>query len=285
MLEQLARLRAMTNGLLPPAARSEITTLESVLGGAVPEQVGAIYADHAAMTSERWWAMRLLSPAEVAEAIVGLRMAQLPIPDDELGVFWTDDNSNYAGVFLRGPLEGRVFTLDHEEPSPAPVFVSVESFYSAMLEAADQARANGESIDDHALKPDYPRRTSSDPSRPDDDDVARRLLSSYWAQPGEPDGERAAFQGIALSSNDDNELLVELFSVDDMFVAEAAARTVGLRRWSPAVPALAQLARGNLQNGRLAAILALKAIGDRPARQALEALRRELPSSYELYFR
>ncbi len=30
--------------------------------------------------------------------------------------FWSDDNSNYAGIYLDGPLLGRIYFLDHDQP-------------------------------------------------------------------------------------------------------------------------------------------------------------------------
>lgn len=52
--------------------------------------------------------------------------------------FWTDDSSNYAGVFCSGIFEGRVFFLDHDgyySGDLSPLFRSVESFQACLTEA------------------------------------------------------------------------------------------------------------------------------------------------------
>ena len=57
------------------------------------------------------------------------------------GLFWTDDDSNYAGAFLAPPLLGRVFFLKHDGLSYTPPRLrSVESFCRSMLAAAEQYR-------------------------------------------------------------------------------------------------------------------------------------------------
>ncbi len=67
-----------------------------------------------------------------------------------LCLFWTDDNSNYAGAYVKGPLAPRVCLVDHEEPDIPPAFRSPESFVRALHVGAD------EDLDWYELPRDYP---------------------------------------------------------------------------------------------------------------------------------
>jgi hypothetical protein len=275
---QLARLHARRDGTaVPPATAHEIEELARVIGVPVPPAVRAIYEDHGAEESGFELCLRLLSPTEAAQAVVALRGFGVPFEDYELGTFWTDDNSNYAGVFASGRLAGRVFKVDHEETSPEPCWRSVESFYDALLDARDAE------LDWSELATDYPR----DPSdlSPTDDALASRLYALHRDQPASPAGQRAVYQALALSSATHAEQVVSLLKSDDMWVQERAVQVLGHWRWESAVAGVVEVVRNGQHNGRVAGILALKRIGSRDARVALYSLRWELGDAFTVYFR
>lgn len=56
--------------------------------------------------------------------------------DEELPegtLLWGDDQSNYAGVYIDGPLLGMVFVLMHDEQNLAPRFATADRFVDRLL--------------------------------------------------------------------------------------------------------------------------------------------------------
>jgi len=273
---QLARLHARGDGNAAPATADEIEELAHVLGVPLPPTIRTIYEDHGAEEPRFGLCLRLLSPTEAAEAITALRRLGVPFEDHELGTFWTDDNSNYAGVFAFGQLEGRVFKIDHEETSPAPCWRRVESFYDALLDARDAG------LTWYDLATDYPREPTD--QAPADDALASRLFALHHEQPDSPVGQRAVYQALALSSATHAEQVVSLLQSDDMWVQERAVQILGHWRWEPAIPSIVEVVRNGQHNGRIAGILALKRIASRDARVAFHSLRREFGDTFSVYF-
>jgi len=114
-----ARERAASQQALE-AAQQELDCL-------FPEALLALYTDHNGMpASKEWLPMRLMSLEEVTD----FHQVVLEYGWDLWGlrVFWTDDNSNYAGLYITGPLAGKVCWIDHGEIDPTPVYASVRSF-------------------------------------------------------------------------------------------------------------------------------------------------------------
>lgn len=274
MQVQLARLHNRGDGNAAPATAAELDELGHVLGVALPSTIRAIYEDHRIEEPGFGRCLRLLSPTEAGRTIVALREFGVPFEDQELGTFWTDDNSNYAGVFASGPPAGRLFKVDHDETSPEPCWRSVESFYDSLLDARDAG------VDWSEMETDYPRGPADVSSA--DDALASRLFTVRQDQPDSPVGERAAYQALALSSATHAEQVMSLMQSDDMWVQERAVQILGHWRWEPAVAGIVDVVRNGQHNGRIAGILTLKRIGSRDAGTALRSLRTELGDSFNV---
>lgn len=279
MENQITRLREHPEQLRPPATTEELTDLQAVLGvERLPGAVLALYADHGGMDRARTsLPMRLLSPSEAADAIRNWREFDVPFEDRELGVFWSDDNGNDAGVFPVGPLRDRVFVIDHEEPSPEPRWTTAESFYDALLDARDQ-----ELLWWGDMRTDYPRR----PNRqypPDDDDLADDFFAIQKRDPSSPEGRRAGFRALALSVPDvHDQRVLALLNSDDMWMQERAVQILGVwgnpdDGWGrpEVIEPLVNMARSDSHNGRLAAMAALRRIDSPETRSIRIQLRRE----------
>lgn len=277
MQRQLERLHRRGDGNAPPASAQELHELVTVMGVPLPGPIRAIYADHRAEEPGFEQCLRLLSPTEAVQTIRALRESGVPFEDEELGTFWTDDDSNYAGVFAAGLLAGRVFKLDHEETSPEPCWRSVESFYDALLDARDAER------DWTELATDYPRAPTDQSAV--DDALASRLFTLHHDQPGSAVGQRAIYQALALSSATHASQVMNLLSSHDMWIQERAVEILGHWRWEPAVASIADVVRDGQHNGRVGGILALKKIDSPEARAALESLQTELSDGFDAYFR
>ena len=279
MQDQITRLREHPEQLRPPATIEELAELRAVLGvEQLPRAVLLLYADHGGMDpAQTHLPLRLLSPVEAADAIRNWREFGVPFEDRELGVFWSDDNGNDAGVFTVGPLRNRVFVIDHEEPSSEPRWTNAESFYDALLDARDQ-----ELLWWGEMRTDYPRR----PNRqypPDDDDLADDFFAIHECDPSSPAGRIAGFRALALSVPQvHDQRVLALLNSDDMWIQERAVNILGVwgnpdDGWGrpEVIEPLVKMARGGSHNGRLAAMAALRRIDTPEARSVRLQLRRE----------
>src|SRR5690349_5121296 len=96
--------------------------------------LSALYRDHNGMgTSAKSAAMRLMSLDEALDFYRAVRSFGW----NGLGLraFWTDDNSNYAGLYVAGPLLDKVCFVDHEDYDISPVYRSLTSFLATLLAA------------------------------------------------------------------------------------------------------------------------------------------------------
>lgn len=193
------------------------------------------------------------------------------LPEDMPQLRWTDDNSNFAGVFRGGPLKGFVFLLDHEDEDSTPRFRSTTSLLESMAEA--RARA-----DCQRINPEYPRTT---PAPTDADDLRlAHLFRDYWRE--HPHSQPAAFRFLALLPVQATHEALEALDSGNMWIQGAAADLLGRRKFAPSAQRLKEIALSGTQNGRIAALVALGKMG--PAgRSHLDELRKLLPDGYAAY--
>jgi hypothetical protein len=274
----LNALRGLGAELNPPARAAELNTLQQVLGQQLPDDLRTLYEDHGGIRSRFRLPMRMLSPAEVADTLSGVRENFPNLLDECASLFWTDDNSNYGGVFLAGSLRGRVFFLDHEEPNDAPRFCNVHSFCRSMLAAIEREWVE--------MATDYPRLANpADIESDEDRAIAVTYLHRLEAAQSPDEYSRLAHHALNLLPPLDFALALPLFGSDDMWVQERACQVMGLWRCAEAIPDLLRVGQTGMGNGRVAAVRALQRIDTVDARQALEVLQAEMGSRYEWLFR
>jgi hypothetical protein len=240
----LNTLRSLGAELNPPARATELNTLQRVLGQELSSDLRTLYEDHGGIRSRSRLPMRMLSPTEVADTLLAVRENFPDLLDESAGLFWTDDNSNYVGVFLVGPLCGRVFFLDHEEPTDAPRFRNVHSFCRSMLGAIDHEWVE--------VATDYPRLVNPADIESDED---RLLAIAYLRRLGtthSPDEySRLAHHALNLLPPLDFTLALPLFGSDDMWVQERTCQVMGHWRCAEAIPDLIRVGQTGMHNGRV----------------------------------
>lgn len=128
----------------------EIRAFERRMGCELPPEVRALYADHDGVGEHGDHRLFHLMPHESAVEFNAMKEQNSLAfcgedifdveGDDPARVFWTDFNSNYAGVLISGPDAGGVFILDHDDPRLAVRFGSVRSFLEALAGAAGSDR-------------------------------------------------------------------------------------------------------------------------------------------------
>jgi len=245
------------------------------MGSKLPETVVLLYADHDGQSEADGFPMRLMGATEAKEAhkfFVGGGYTC-----EQAALFWTDDQSNYAGAFLAYPMSDRVFFLNHDEPDTSPRFRSIESFLVALLAGA---RSSADWFD---LPTEYPR-TRSGPIQETDDLLATHLLDGLDTR---PEQEKAQVSMYALNVLSPNrlDLVLPFLRSEDMWVQERACQILGAWNCTAAVDELVRVAHGGMHNGKVAAVLALKRIGTIDAVRAVAQLKSSMGKGYEWLFR
>ena len=277
----MQQFRAEVQGLRPAAGEGDLARLRKSCGP-LPEQVITLYQDHDGSDQypaipRKTLPLRLMPIAEVLKtreqmAPYEKRMAKV----GPIAWFWTDDNSNYAGVYLDGLLAGWVCVLDHEEPLLVPSFRYVESFMVHLLADLRGVHGKNRFCDLPSLRREYPK-SAPDAAHDDQDWVFSEIFRKQWTD--EADAELAqlfAMCGICLTPFEKTSEASVFLDVDDMWIPAAAVRLLAIRRWRGGVEQLERLARDGHPNGDGAAIGLLARMNTNESRNAVTRLRRTL---------
>src|SRR5262249_36303198 len=119
MDDLIRRLHAFAVEFNPPASPDQIRALEEELRAPLPAELWALYQDHngTGLAQRGTWAFRPLSLDEVRREREMVQIFRDTFEWGDLGLvfFFTNDNSDYAGVYLTGPMVGRVAVMPHED--------------------------------------------------------------------------------------------------------------------------------------------------------------------------
>jgi hypothetical protein len=182
--------------LEPGLGAAALTRLERALKCAFPAEVRALYRASGGLRDAAWDGehppMRQMPPDEVVEThrlLLDMQDTYNPSPDARY--IFTDDNSNWPGVFVTGKLRGKITLLDHDNSWPIPHFLGLESFSLAMVDAAKKGR------DWTELQRDYPLTGRSAQKEADRAEWAETLEKARTADAGKAIGYvKSALQQI-----------------------------------------------------------------------------------------
>jgi hypothetical protein len=285
--ELILRFRTLDMCFNPPLSPQASEALERSLACKLSADVIALYRDHdgSRVDAPGIWPLHLMSAAEAIEFHRATGNSATWAWTD-VRALWTDHQSNYAGVYVQGPLEGRVCILDHEEPDLSPVYRSIPSFLESLLESA------AGDADWQAMPTDYPvdrgisivgEKPATAADRDMDWVTAQSLVPQYRGARNEDEKRYLAYSIMALTPPDRVDTLLEFLEDDDMWTQERACWIFGRRKYQPAVGRLAVMALRGQHNGQIKAILVLGRIGSPECKDHLTSLARELPPAYQIY--
>ncbi|HDX9590519.1 TPA: hypothetical protein ROX98_003561 [Bacillus pseudomycoides] len=196
--------------------------------------------------------VRLLSFEEATEVYLYLNE---DVNISEVFPLWTDDNSNYVGVYMFGSLTGRVCFISHEEIDLSPVYPNVQTLIKILLENPE--------IDWYELPKYYPRsKEHTDELQLKQDVQAIKELKNLLKSPELDEEKRTQylFSIMALTPYTQLHEIIPLLEDSDMWVQERAAEILGFHRYVPAREKLNWVKEHGQHNGKMAAELALKRI-------------------------
>jgi len=196
--------------------------------------------------------IRLLSFEEAMEVYLYLHE---DVNISEVFPLWTDDNSNYVGVYMLGPLTGKVCFIDHEEIDLSPVYPYVQTIIKALLESPES--------DWYELPRYYPcSKENTDKLQLKQDVQTINELKNLLKNDELNEAKRTQylFSIMALTPRAQLHEILPLLDGSDMWVQERAAEILGFHRYVPASEKLNWVKEHGQHNGKLAAELALKRI-------------------------
>jgi hypothetical protein len=266
MQELIQQLRASGLGFNQPLSEEGIERLEHNLECRLPEDVVALYRDHDGHQRCGALIWRLLPSSEVVRlhkelfqdwGRIGLRF------------FWYDEQSNYAGLYVDGPLQGRVCIEQHDDHDLSPRFRSPRSFLAVVARAATEERE----IEEQDF--DYTRQGPVDQGDERADWLAAQALRRLYESSTRDEGRQDyAFAIMALTPLAYTDTLIAFLDDEDLWIPERAAEVLGARKFEPAIEKLFEVARRGKANGALAARQALESIGTKRSREMLKRLRK-----------
>lgn len=283
MDERIQQLRSYPLRFNRGATLAECKALEGNLACRLPSDLLALYLDHngADLNDEddeesKDLPFRLMPINEVRD--LNTLMQEREVAKLGIRLFWTDGNSDYAGLYVEPPLTGYICILNHEEADLSPVYRSVRTFLDYQFQADDEEPGP------YGILTEYPRLTPAPVAEIDAQDwEIVQILQPRYESADEPVRTQYAFTMMALTPVDHTAELLAFLQDDDMWIVERACEIIGARRYAPAIPQLGQVVEQGQHNGRMAALWALGYIANDASREQLEHLAATLPSGYQNY--
>lgn len=272
MQTAIRRLQRWRTALRPGATVAELDAFEERNGLRLPRSLRTLYEHHdgidvTEMRRPDALPFFLLPLDEVDGATSDVDDLYGPAGARRL-VCWSDDNGTYVAIHLDGTFAGSLFLID-DDPPLAPAWLTVESFYDALLDAAEAQQQWWD------MRRDGGTGTTSTAERP------LGLVDALFAEARAADDEetrnRAARQALELSGPEHRDEVLAHLGATDMWVQEEAVNA--LRRWAHAdsLDLFVGVVRTGTHNGRLAACVAIRTLDTPEAWTAAAALAEEFP--------
>ncbi|WP_247739028.1 hypothetical protein [Bacillus sp. 165] len=226
--------------------------ISTFLNISLPQEIMNAFDNPIYLKQKNDFLVRLLSFEEAAEMYSYLKE---DVNISEVFPLWTDDNSNYVGVYMFGLLTGRVCFINHEEIDLSPVYPNVQTLIQTLLE-------NPES-DWYELPRYYPQpKEHTDKLQLKQDVQAIEELKNLLKNPELDEEKRTQylFSVMALTPYTQLHKIIPLLEDSDMWVQERAAEILGFHRYIPAREKLNWVKEHGQHNGKMSAELALKRI-------------------------
>ncbi len=277
----IQQCRTEFQGFRPAASDGAMARLRQ-FGGPPSEPLIVLYQDHDGSDQHltngcRSLPVRFMPIAKILEA----RDQMAPYENRQAKVgpiawFWTDDSSNYADIYLDGPLADWVCVFDHEEPILTPAFRSVESFMLHLLAGTQSNSGESRFCDLPSRRCGY-SKAAPDGTRAEQDWVLSEIFRKNWRDdPDEELSRRFAMCGICLIPFERTGEAIIFPGADDMWIPEAAVRLIEIRRWHGNVEQIQRLVCDGRPNGESAAMRLLERMNTNESRKAIARLQRKL---------
>lgn len=220
-----------------PASEAQLEAAAQALEMMWPEDLRALYLIHDGTAPERlaadWqdqWQVHLDQDEDawppgpylmdLEEAVAWYIATQGVFPED-LRFFWTDDNSNYVGIYVQGPLLGMVCVFNHDGGTFVPAFRQLQDF---LVWTGDHPL--DDIFTDPIFSPAFPT-AAPDPSH-DGADWGRAQTLFAGVEDGEDSPRLACAMSLTPAGHSD--VLLPYLNHADFYVVARAVEILTLRR-------------------------------------------------------
>ncbi|WP_156497305.1 HEAT repeat domain-containing protein [Paenibacillus jamilae] len=196
--------------------------------------------------------LRLLSEQELAESIEW--MAQIEV-FKHIVPLWTDDHSNYVGLYVEGPLAYRLCYINHEETDLSPVYRNAASLIAELEQNPVQ--------DWDQLHKDYPSGGDISAKQLTEDIRCKNELQAILEKDLSMEDDvrcQLLYSLMAITPVSEVDSLLSYVDDEDMYVQERACMLLGHHGYEPATELLKEVVKHGSPNGKLAARKALSMI-------------------------
>ncbi|MHC5215325.1 hypothetical protein ACYSNR_01570 [Enterococcus sp. LJL128] len=178
-----------------------------------------------------------------SEEFQALSMMTEVLPD--VCFLWTDDESNYAGLFYQGPLRGKIMFLDHGNPFYVPLYKTVDSFIQRV---ADGSIENlyipelGAQSSENKPVADFPMKADSSSEMQQNYACSKILLGQLSQSLNEDDYAQIAFQAFYLMPKEHLYELLPFLDNENMYILQELPYLFAFHNFLPARPLLEKAA-------------------------------------------
>lgn len=167
---------------------------------------------------------------------------------DDLFPLWTDNNSNYIGVYIKGHLEGKVCFFSHEADI-SPTYPNITVFLNELMKDVE---CNWEDL--QTYYPILEKNICSEQEKNENLKIIEELnkvlkdenLSEFLIQ-------HYSFSIMALTPHTHLETIYPFLQSEDMYIQEKACNILGLHQYKPAITFLKEITENGTINGKFAA--------------------------------
>jgi hypothetical protein len=292
--EQFIKLENYSSLMNPPCSDSQIIKLEKSLNCELHKEIFALYKSHNGMKHSDIFPFRLMEISEILELHEFADwQSELKRPldgSDELHIFWTDDNSNYAGLYTSGKLKDKICFIDHDEIDLSPLFDSMYSFYESLLRIAEEnsIKIKSESYEDltdwDEMKTDFPiLDTSSENIK--NFELAKYFIKKYASENDKYKKRHFAFCAMNLLPMSETVRIIDFVNSDDMWIQERACELIGKKHYEKGIPILVEIAKNGMNNGKVASLSALRNFKTEETEKEIEKLFAKIEDGYKIYLK
>lgn len=230
-----------------PASDEDLSRLEQLLQVPLLNELRELYRDHNGMDvvyeqpgwndSDTELLYRLLSIDELINAIHEFQEEWFPSYPDLVATFlpcWTNDGSDYAVIYIDGPLKGYIAEITHDTGEGLQLsFQNTASFYEVMINSY---------LGNSVFSRTFPRQEA----KPEYDITEGKLFDQYMGLYRQETDKRRrlnyAFNAIALCPyTRTNELYEFVQNMDSGDLEVPVCKIFAMRSWQDAIPLIGQL--------------------------------------------
>ncbi|KAF6582359.1 HEAT repeat domain-containing protein [Paenibacillus sp. EKM211P] len=196
--------------------------------------------------------LRLLSEQELSESIEW--MTQIKV-FKHIVPLWTDDHSNYVGLYVEGPLAYKLCYINHQETDLSPMYRSTASLIAELEQNPE--------LDWEQLRKDYPSDNDISTEQLAEDIRCMHEMQAILEKDSSMEDDvrcQLLYSLMAITPVSEADSLLPYVDDEDMYVQERACILLGYHGYGPATELLKEVVKHGSPNGKLAARKALSMI-------------------------